>query len=123
METAPARYKVVGITDERDSCELCGRQNLKSVIVLDADGEFVYYGSECGAKMTGKPVRDINREAKQAQRETDQAAQRIRHQAQQAESARWRAFLLERTGKTEILEATAQLGGFAKARELYREAV
>jgi hypothetical protein len=84
--TQPAgTYRIVGITDERDTCELCGRTNLKSVIVLDADGEFVYYGSECGAKMTGKPVRDINREAKTAQQSADDKAHAARFAAHAAE--------------------------------------
>jgi ribosome-binding protein aMBF1 (putative translation factor) len=85
MTQTTSTYQVVGITDEQDTCELCGRQNLKSVIVLDADGEFVFYGSECGAKMTGKPVRDINREAKSAQKAADLKAENERRAAREAE--------------------------------------
>lgn len=44
-------YTVAGITNEHTFCECCGRDNLKKTVVLvDSDGCFVYYGSDCAAK-------------------------------------------------------------------------
>lgn len=46
-------FKMVGITDERDTCELCGKTNLKRCVVLqDTDaGGIVYYGTDCAARV------------------------------------------------------------------------
>lgn len=49
-------YRVHGITDETDTCEVCGKVELKRVImlgVLDADGnqeDIIYAGSTCAAR-------------------------------------------------------------------------
>lgn len=44
---------MVGITDERDTCELCGKKNLKRCVVLeDTDTHgIVYYGTDCAARV------------------------------------------------------------------------
>jgi hypothetical protein len=59
-------YKVLGTTDEVTSCDVCGKLELKGTIVLDADGEIIYAGFTCGAKLAGKTVKDIRSSAKVA---------------------------------------------------------
>jgi hypothetical protein len=53
---APARYTVAGISDEHNTCDCCGKSNLKStVVLLDLDsGEFVFFGCVCASRNTGK---------------------------------------------------------------------
>lgn len=61
------RYRYVGVTDERITCDLCGKDELKSTVVLyvlDEDGnddEIVYYGSSCAAKVLGRNRRGAGR--------------------------------------------------------------
>lgn len=49
-------YRVHGITDETDTCEVCGKVELRRVVmlaVLDADGnteEIIYAGTSCTAR-------------------------------------------------------------------------
>jgi hypothetical protein len=62
-----ARYRMVGITDERDSCDCCGRTNLKRVVVLHDGDDHLFFGSHCAAKLLGKPVGDVKRQATAAQ--------------------------------------------------------
>ena len=44
--------KVLSITDDTDTCECCGKTNLKRVVVLDIDGSIVRYGVNCAARAT-----------------------------------------------------------------------
>jgi len=55
-----ATYRILGTTDEVTRCEHCGRDDLRSTVVLAAlddegndDGGRVYLGSTCGAKAAG----------------------------------------------------------------------
>lgn len=49
-------YRVHGITDDTDTCEICGKTELRRVVmlaVLDTDGptgELIYAGSSCAAR-------------------------------------------------------------------------
>jgi hypothetical protein len=70
-------YRVKGTWDEITTCELCGKQGLKSTVIVEivggedeSDGE-IYVGSDCAAKLrTGsrntKLAARIMREAKAA---------------------------------------------------------
>lgn len=42
--------KILGITDERNTCECCGKQRLKRTVAIDFDGDVRYYGTTCAAK-------------------------------------------------------------------------
>ena len=63
-----AAYTFIGTTDEVTTCGCCGRSDLKGTIVLQAvdGGEFVFFGSTCGAKAQGWTVKDFNAAAKKA---------------------------------------------------------
>lgn len=46
--------RVLGVNDDRDSCDCCGRQGLKKVVWLEtAAGEIVAYGTGCAARVLG----------------------------------------------------------------------
>lgn len=53
-------YRVHGVTDETDTCEVCGKVELRRVVmlaVLDADGnteEILYAGTTCAARKLAK---------------------------------------------------------------------
>lgn len=49
-------WKVLGVTEDRNVCECCGKQNLKKTVALENEaGEIRYMGVNCAAKaMIGK---------------------------------------------------------------------
>ena len=57
--TAAPAYRYIGITDECVECQKCGKNELRSTVVLamlDVDGnveDITYYGSSCAAKALG----------------------------------------------------------------------
>jgi hypothetical protein len=89
-----ARYRLVGVTDERDSCDCCGRTDLKRVVVLHDGDDHVFFGSHCTARLLGKPVGDVNREATAGQRQRAHA-ERTARQAAQREAKRAEALAAE----------------------------
>lgn len=45
----------LGTTDEVDTCDCCGKTNLKCTVAFEkADGATVYYGTTCAARHTGR---------------------------------------------------------------------
>lgn len=71
------RFKIDGITDDRTTCECCGRTNLKRtvrLIILDADGTATgstYYGTECAAIATRRTNANVTKIARERQAEAD----------------------------------------------------
>lgn len=53
VRPAPTAYRYLGVTDERNECECCGKVNLKRTVVIhvcDEDHERIaYYGTSCAA--------------------------------------------------------------------------
>lgn len=122
-------FQVKGSTTDVTECELCGRTELKGTIVLqpldidgNAEGNVTYYGANCGAKAAGWTQKTIRVAAQLADREAARIAQAAASAAASAAYARWTTWLTEQTGETEILTATAKLGGFTAARAAYRAA-
>ena len=117
------RFTIEGITDERDTCDCCGKSGLKRTVALaDADdgGEVVFFGTTCAARAMKIPAADVRKGARAAQRAKDKAAQMARVNEQAREWGIWSAWLKEQTGKTEIAEAINAMGGFAAARAAFR---
>lgn len=61
---ATAKYRFIGTTDECTECGLCGKMQLRSTVVLmpldedgNDEGEVVYFGSTCAAKVLGRTGR------------------------------------------------------------------
>jgi hypothetical protein len=52
-------FKILGIDDSVNACECCGKQNLKSTVVVEVNGEILHYGSVCATRHTGLNDREI----------------------------------------------------------------
>lgn len=108
------KYRYLGITDERDACDCCGRTNLKRTVVLDIDGEVVYFGTTCAARALKVPAAEVRKGAKRAQDEKDAAARAERQAIAEAKSRQEReafeAWCLARTGTRDGWEAAKALG-------------
>ena len=61
------KYNLLGTTDEVNSCDCCGRKNLKETVCFEvADtGELVYFGVVCAARMRNLKAQDIKEQIKQ----------------------------------------------------------
>lgn len=67
--------KALGITDERTTCDCCGKSNLKCTVAMELDsGEIVYYGRVCASRNTGKTTKQINSEVRAEQARKEAAA-------------------------------------------------
>lgn len=118
-------YTIEGITDERDSCDCCGKTNLKRTVVLRTeDGEFVFFGTTCAARAMKRTVKEVKAGIKSAEdrkREIERAAWQ---KAQDEEHARWVAHLVAKTGgikdwsgSWDILGMIRACGGYDAAHE------
>lgn len=57
--------RAIGITDERTSCDCCGKADLKCTVAMETDsGDIVYYGRVCASRNSGKSTAQINKEVK-----------------------------------------------------------
>ena len=60
--------KVLGITDERTTCDCCGKSNLKRTVALELEnGTISYYGTTCATNA----FRGISKAIKSAQAKYD----------------------------------------------------
>lgn len=78
-------FREIGLTDERDTCECCGRTNLKVAVVLqeiedggDA-GAFVFFGTTCAARALRRGVKETRKAVKDAQKAAERAARLAFH--------------------------------------------
>ena len=120
----PREFTVLGITDDHDTCDCCGRTNLKRTVALrDSGGEVGFYGTTCAALLLRREAKDVRREAREAQDRIEEATRAEKQRASQAELERWTAFLRQRSGiNADVATMIRALGGFASARSAYREA-
>lgn len=59
-----ATYKTLAIVDDVNTCDCCGKSNLKSTVAMQRDdGEVAYFGSVCASRHSGRDSKTINREA------------------------------------------------------------
>lgn len=88
MDTATARraFRYLGITDESDSCDCCGKTGLKRVVGLEHidSGEVVRYGTSCAARALG--TRYADRELKAAAKAANVTLARIAYFVERAEA-------------------------------------
>jgi len=52
-------FKILGTDDSVNTCDCCGKSNLKSTVIVDVDGEILHYGSTCATRHTGLNDREI----------------------------------------------------------------
>lgn len=69
--------KALGTDDSVNTCDCCGKTNLKFTVAIELDGgEIVHYGQVCARRNTGKDQRTISREIREARQAAVNAAQR-----------------------------------------------
>jgi hypothetical protein len=55
--------KALYITDEINTCECCGRTNLKATVAMQlSDGGILHYGRTCAARNSGKTGQQVTKE-------------------------------------------------------------
>lgn len=87
--SAPAMmaYRVRGTTDDVTTCDNCGREELKSTVVmevLDADGnteDVIYAGCDCAAKLAKRTQKEIKADARRADKERAEKIERVANEA------------------------------------------
>ncbi len=110
-------YRVMGLTDEVTTCELCGKPELKGTVVmapLDAegneDGDYCYFGVSCAAKAAGWTVRDVRAGIKRAADEERERKEAARRAVSQAEQEFLRNWYVEHYGTPVLAEAAKRAG-------------
>ena len=59
-----ATYTTLAIVDDVNTCDCCGKSNLKSTVAMRAEhGEVVYFGSVCATRHSGREAKVIRAEA------------------------------------------------------------
>lgn len=57
--------ELLGITDSMNTCDCCGKTDLKCTVAFrQSGGNIVYYGRICAQQWYGKSQKDINKEIK-----------------------------------------------------------
>lgn len=116
--------KVLGISDEVTTCELCGKANLKCTVALDLTGEGsepVYYGRDCAGmvKYGKKTSANTARVVREYEDERHAAEKAVRDAAWKTETARWESFLSVNGKGGDTFTRIQSLGGFKAARAMY----
>lgn len=52
---------ILGTNDAVNSCDCCGKANLKSTVIIDIDGEIFHYGSVCASRNTRIEAKAISK--------------------------------------------------------------
>jgi hypothetical protein len=84
--------KALGIDDSINTCDCCGKTNLKCTVAILLDcGEIVHYGRTCAMRNTGKaaPVIAAEIKAHEAAKLADAREEWNRHPAKAAREARY----------------------------------
>lgn len=62
-----ATYTTLAIVDDVNTCDCCGKSNLKSTVAMERDdGEVLYFGSVCATSHSGRAGKVIRSEAQAA---------------------------------------------------------
>jgi len=119
--------KFLGNTDEVNTCDCCGRSDLKSTVALeDEAGEVVYYGVVCAAKALKMSAVEVKGSARKADQERIARERAAQEKVAREEDARWQAFLDSQVairdfdGRSNRFAQIQALGGAAAAKALYK---
>ena len=52
-------FKILGTDDAVNTCDCCGKTNLKATVVVEVNGEILHYGSVCATRHTGLNSKEI----------------------------------------------------------------
>jgi hypothetical protein len=62
-----ATYKTLAIVDDVNTCDCCGKSNLKSTVAMERDdGVVFYFGCVCATRHSGRDTKTIRSEAETA---------------------------------------------------------
>lgn len=57
-------YRTLAIVDDVNTCDCCGKSNLKSTVAMERDdGEVLHFGSICATRHSGRAAKTIKAEA------------------------------------------------------------
>ena len=116
-----ADVKFLGTSDEVNTCECCGRVNLKSTVALSIDeSDAVYFGVTCAALALKLKVADVKKGTAAADRAKAEAEAKERDAKHQAYMAEWTAFLRANApAGHDIFTWCEALGGYRTAKDLF----
>lgn len=128
-------YKFLGISDERLTCECCGRDNLKRTVAVEFQDsqEVLYFGTSCAAKALALTSKEVEKSAKGAQAAREAAEAAAKREAEYLEAVRFSNWLRATFGVDSIhLAVEKKLGRsviglafkaeYQAIKELYRAA-
>lgn len=52
-------FKILGTDDAVNTCDCCGKTNLKSTVIVEVDGDVLHYGAVCATRHTKLTAREI----------------------------------------------------------------
>ena len=52
-------FKILGTDHAVNTCDCCGKTNLKATVIVEVDGEVLHYGSVCATRHTGLNSKEI----------------------------------------------------------------
>lgn len=86
------KFRAVGTDDAVNSCDCCGRKDLKYTVIMlnDETGDVVHFGSTCAVRNSGKAQKFLTAEIDQNQRAAQAELDRSEEKAA-LEAARERA--------------------------------
>jgi hypothetical protein len=116
--------KCLGTDDSVNSCDCCGRSELKATVAFETEsGEVVYFGVVCAAKASGKSSAWIRSEAKVADDAKVSAARIAAEKEHAVRQEKWVAYLINATGGIfngsvpDVFRMIQALGGYQKATQ------
>ena len=72
-------FKILGTDDAVNTCDCCGKTNLKATVIVEVNGEVLHYGSVCATrhtKLTDKEIKHAVKAAEDGRRVAAQKAYR-----------------------------------------------
>lgn len=100
--------KILGWTDEINTCEHCGRTNLKGTLVLEVgEGNVVHYGSVCGVRVYHQGRASAAKEEQRLAHELEKMARDAERQKLQAAFEAYRADPRAREAENALHELNA----------------
>jgi hypothetical protein len=80
-------FRVLGTTDDVTTCDICGREDLKSTVVLSTGEAELYAGSDCASRLTGFTVKEIHLKQRTSDRERRESEEKTRRAVRAAQCA------------------------------------
>lgn len=107
--------KILGTSNDRLTCDCCGRRGLKKTVVLAFAEEERYYGVDCAARTLGRGKATVASAAKEAQRARTPLYWCLRHCTEQRrfpdpETCLAKRFATEAEAHSEAQTRNARLG-------------